>query len=73
MASSCYTIYFLDDSGTSAFYLYAMAGSGDYVLARPEDFDSTGFLLPNELMHTSFRPWRLFKSCLRRLWLARRK
>ena len=45
----------------------------DYVLARPEDFDSTGFLLPDELMHTSFRPWRLFKSCLRRLWLARRK
>ena len=29
--------------------------------------------LPDELMHTSFRPWRLFKSCLRRLWLARRK
>ena len=45
----------------------------DYVLARPEDFDSTGFLMPDELMHTSFRPWRLFKSCLRRLWLARRK
>ena len=45
----------------------------DYVLARPEDFDSTGFILPDELMHTSFRPWRLFKSCLRRLWLARRK
>lgn len=45
----------------------------DYVLARPEDFDSTGFVLPGELMHTSFRPWRLFKSCLRRLWLARRK
>ena len=31
------------------------------------------FALPAELMHTSFRPWRLFKSCLRRLWLARRK
>lgn len=45
----------------------------DYVLARPEDFDCTGFILPDELMHTSFRPWRLFKSCLRRLWLARRK
>ena len=45
----------------------------DYVLARPEDFDRTGFILPDELMHTSFRPWRLFKSCLRRLWLARRK
>ena len=43
------------------------------VLARPEDFDCTGFILPDELMHTSFRPWRLFKSCLRRLWLARRK
>ena len=45
----------------------------NYVLARPEDFDRTGFILPDELMHTSFRPWRLFKSCLRRLWLARRK
>ena len=45
----------------------------DYVLARPEDFDRTGFIVPDELMHTSFRPWRLFKSCLRRLWLARRK
>ena len=45
----------------------------DYVLARPEDFDGTGFIVPDELMHTSFRPWRLFKSCLRRLWLARRK
>ncbi len=43
------------------------------VLARPEDFDGTGFIVPDELMHTSFRPWRLFKSCLRRLWLARRK
>ena len=45
----------------------------DYVLARPEDFDGTGFIVPDELMHASFRPWRLFKSCLRRLWLARRK
>lgn len=45
----------------------------DYVLERPDAFDSAGFVIPEELMHTSFRPWRLFKSCVRRLWLARRK
>lgn len=37
LASSCYTVYVQEDSGISAFYLYSMAGSGDYVLAWLDD------------------------------------
>lgn len=35
---------------------------------RPQDFPAEGFVLPNPLLHTSFRPWRLAKSLLRRVW-----
>ncbi|MDO5537985.1 MAG: DUF362 domain-containing protein [Desulfovibrionaceae bacterium] len=34
----------------------------------PGDFAARDFVLPQELMHTSFRPARLLRSCLRRLW-----
>lgn len=37
---------------------------------RPGDFDATGFTLPAHLLHTSFRPGRLLRSCARRLWLG---
>ena len=36
---------------------------------KPEDFLPEGFVLPDHLLHTSFRPLRLVKSCLKRLWL----
>lgn len=40
-----------------------------YPFLKPEDFLPEGFVLPDHLMHTSFRPLRLVKSCLKRLWL----
>ncbi len=43
-----------------------------YTNARPEDVAARDFALPAELMHTSFRPGRLLKSCLRRFWLSLR-
>lgn len=46
----------------------AAAGwTADFADLRPEDFDASGFVLPDVLMHTSFRPGRLLISCLRRL------
>ena len=57
---------------------FAQAGHADcrangctvhYPMRTPEDFLPEGFLLPGHLLHTSFRPWRLCKSCLTRLWL----
>lgn len=41
----------------------------DYPLCEPGDFRAEGFVLPEHLLHTSFRPLRLAKSCLKRLWL----
>ena len=41
----------------------------NYPFLKPEDFLPEGFVLPDHLMHTSFRPLRLVKSCLKRLWL----
>ncbi|MBQ3059804.1 MAG: DUF362 domain-containing protein [Desulfovibrio sp.] len=41
-----------------------------YPLHRPEDFDASGFQLPQKLVHTSFHPARFLQSCLRRLWAA---
>ncbi len=38
---------------------------------KPSDFDAEGFELPKVLLHTSFKPWRLLKSCLKRLWQER--
>lgn len=43
-----------------------------YVLSGPEDFDATGFILP-ELIDISFRPHRLFVSLCRRLWSNRHR
>lgn len=43
-----------------------------YTDARPGDVAVRDFALPKELMHTSFRPGRLLKSCLRRFWLSLR-
>ena len=42
-----------------------------YPLSRPADFASRGFILPEELVHTSFQPLRFLQSCIRRLWAAR--
>ena len=39
-----------------------------YPLLKPEDLCVSDFVLPEELMHTSFRPGRLLKSCFKRLW-----
>ncbi len=39
-------------------------------LRRPEDFNPTGFVVPQKLAHTSFRPGRLIKSMGRRFWAA---
>ncbi len=39
-----------------------------YPRLSPADFDAAGFILPERLMHTSFRPGRLLRSCARRVW-----
>lgn len=44
-----------------------------YTDARPEEVAARDFELPRELMHTSFRPGRLLKSCLRRFCLSLRR
>lgn len=41
-----------------------------FVRLRPEEASTTAFRVPSHLLHTSFRPWRLLKSCLRRFWLS---
>ena len=41
-----------------------------FVRLRPEEVPATNFRVPAHLLHTSFRPWRLLKSCLRRFWLS---
>lgn len=44
-----------------------------FPLERPEDFSSEGFVLPASLKPASFAPWRLLKSCLRRVWASARR
>ncbi len=39
-----------------------------YPVLSPEDVCVSDFVLPEELMHTSFRPGRLLKSCFKRIW-----
>ncbi len=39
-----------------------------YPLLKPADVSVSDFVLPEELMHTSFRPGRLLRSCLKRIW-----
>lgn len=39
-----------------------------YPLLRPEEVARTDFLVPVHLMHTSFKPMRLLRSCCIRLW-----
>lgn len=50
----------------------AMAGDagGDnvYPLAKPADFHVNGFIIPHTLKSASFNPFRLAKSCARRIW-----
>lgn len=41
-----------------------------YALLQPADAATQAFRVPTHLLHTSFRPWRLLKSCLRRFWLS---
>ncbi len=42
-----------------------------YPRLRPEDFSAESFVFPSRLQHTSFRPLRLLKSCLKRIWMDR--
>ena len=42
-----------------------------FPLLRPEDFDATGFELPQTLKPESFRPDVLLRSLIRRAWLSR--
>lgn len=44
-----------------------------FPLCRPEDFDSTGFCLPEHLAHTSFHPVRFVRSCVRRILAVLRR
>lgn len=44
-----------------------------YPLERPEAFNASGFILPASLKPASFAPWRLLKSCLRRVWASSRR
>lgn len=41
-----------------------------YALLHPDAAATRDFRVPTHLLHTSFRPWRLLKSCLRRFWLS---
>ena len=41
-----------------------------YPLLHPSGCAVEDFRVPAHLLHTSFRPWRLLKSCLRRFWLS---
>lgn len=41
-----------------------------YPLLLPAECAVRDFRVPAHLLHTSFRPWRLLKSCLRRFWLS---
>lgn len=41
-----------------------------YPFLQPAECAVEDFRLPLHLLHTSFRPWRLLKSCLRRYWLS---
>ena len=41
-----------------------------YPFLHPADCAVEDFRVPAHLLHTSFRPWRLLKSCLRRFWLS---
>lgn len=40
----------------------------EYVLARPEDFEGSGFILPENLKPETFHPARLLYSSLKRFW-----
>ncbi len=39
-----------------------------YPLLAPETVQVSDFQLPESLMHTSFRPGRLLRSCVKRIW-----
>ncbi len=39
-----------------------------YPRLAPGDCTAADFILPERLMHTSFRPVRLLRSCIRRIW-----
>lgn len=40
----------------------------NYPLLSPKDFSAPGFILPEKLKAASFNPWRLAKSCVKRIW-----
>ena len=39
-----------------------------FPLLKTEDFSAQGFILPEDLKAASFNPWRLAKSCVKRIW-----
>ncbi|MBQ7586031.1 MAG: hypothetical protein IJU40_07275, partial [Desulfovibrionaceae bacterium] len=41
----------------------------DFPLNKPHDFEASTFILPHNLLTTSFQPTRLLKSCFKRLYL----
>ena len=43
----------------------------EYPMDRPENFDATGFILPESLKPESFRPDILLRSLAKRIWLGR--
>lgn len=43
-----------------------------FPLRQPQDFDTSGFELPQQLIDISFEPHRLFISLCRRMWMALR-
>lgn len=46
----------------------AIFNSLQFPLEKPENFNSNGFILPKTLKAASFNPWRLFRSCVKRIW-----
>jgi hypothetical protein len=49
----------------------ADTASLDFPGDKPEDFDAVDFILPASLKPESFRPDVLFRSLVKRAWLAR--
>lgn len=40
----------------------------EFPLQNPSDFSAQGFIVPQKLKDTSFNPWHLTKSLIKRLW-----
>lgn len=47
---------------------YGNPDHASWPLLKPDSFDATGFQIPETLKSTSFSPFQLARSCLKRLW-----